>query len=561
MKRYFIEQTDEQSAPRWEWIHWHNVERNVRRLQERIYRATERQEWQKVRSLQKLLVRATSNKLLAIRRVTQENQGRHTPGVDGVVYATPEARMALSREELILKGYRPHPVRRVYIPKANGKQRPLGIPTIRDRVMQAIVKAALEPEWEARFEANSYGFRPGRSCMDAIQQIHITLSQENSSPWILDADISGCFDNIAHEPLLSKIPVFATVVRRWLKAGTVQLGQYMDSKAGTPQGGIISPLLANIALDGMERLFGCETPEGKPISPSKRKGSNRGISLCRYADDFVVIAPTREVLETYVIPKLTRFLAERGLALNEAKTHVVHREQGFNFLGFQIRRFRGTLLTQPQREKIQRHLQGIKGWLDTHKQSPVEHVVRTLNPVIRGWANYYRHSAAKATFSYVAHRHWQMLWQWAKRRHPNKPSKWVRRHYFKTVGTRNWVFGTKGVTLFDPASTPITRYVKVSGRNSPYDPTLREYWVQRTRRAIGRETHSRLRLQVLRAQEYQCGQCGVLFQPGEGIDLHHVIPRGKGGSNRADNLTALHPYCHHQYHQRRSTWVLKARAV
>jgi RNA-directed DNA polymerase len=190
----FIEQTGEQTEPRWEHISWGNVAKNVRRIQERIYRATVRQEWKKVRSLQKLLARATSNQLLAIRQVTQENQGQHTPGVDGRVYDTPEARTALSHENLSLQGYRPRPVRRVYIPKANGKRRPLGIPTVKDRVIQAIVKAALEPEWEAKFEANSYGFRPGRRCMDAITQIHTILNQDGSSPWILDADISGCFD-------------------------------------------------------------------------------------------------------------------------------------------------------------------------------------------------------------------------------------------------------------------------------------------------------------------------------------------------------------------------------
>ena len=318
--RIFIEQTDERRLPRWEDVNWRQVTTNVRRLQERIYRATEHREWKKVRSLQKLLVRATSNKLLAIRQVTQENQGQHTPGVDGQVYDTPEARTALSQEKLSLQNYRPQPVRRVYIPKADGKKmRPLGIPTVKDRVMQAIVKAALEPEWEARFEANSYGFRPGRGCMDAITQIHTTLNQDGSSDWILDADISGCFDNIAHAPLLAKTPVFDTPIRRWLKAGTVELGHYTETDTGTPPGGVISPWLANIALDGMERLFGCETPDGQPIRPSLRKGQNKGISLCRYADDFVVTAPTREVLEDYVLPRLNQFLAERGLTLSEAK--------------------------------------------------------------------------------------------------------------------------------------------------------------------------------------------------------------------------------------------------
>ncbi len=281
----FIEQTDEQQPARWEQIYWGVVEANVRRLQERIYRATERREWKKVRSLQKLRARAMSNKLLAIRRVTQDNQGKHTPGVAGRVYDTPEARLALSQERFTLKDYHPKPVRRVFIPKGDGRQRPLGIPTVKDRVRQAIVKAALEPEWEARFEPNSYGFRPGRSCQDAIEQIHTTLNQERSSAWILDADISGCFDHIAHEPLLARIPVFDVTIRRWLKAGVVELGHYTETVEGTPQGGVISPLLANIALDGMERLFGSETAGGQHIPPAKRKGPNKGISVCRYADD------------------------------------------------------------------------------------------------------------------------------------------------------------------------------------------------------------------------------------------------------------------------------------
>jgi RNA-directed DNA polymerase len=318
------ERTEAQTEPTWADINWSTVERNVRRLQERIYRATERQEWKKVKHLQKLLVRALSNKLLAIRRVTQENRGKRTAGVDGVICDTPEARMQLLRDGLTLNEYRPKPVRRVYIPKSDGKRRPLGIPTVKDRVMQAIVKAALEPEWEARFEANSYGFRPGRSTMDAITAITTTLSQQGSSRWLLDADIKGCFDAIDHTALLARVPVFATVIRRWLKAGVVELGHYADTEAGTPQGGVISPLLANIALDGMERLFGSETPEGSPLPPARRKHPNTGISLIRYADDFVVTAPTREVLEAYVQPRITAFLAERGLTLSEAKTRVVH---------------------------------------------------------------------------------------------------------------------------------------------------------------------------------------------------------------------------------------------
>jgi RNA-directed DNA polymerase len=234
----FIERTKGHSQPTWADISWHAVETNVRRLQERIYRATTNKAWRTVKHLQKLLVRATSTKLLAIRRITQENQGKHTAGIDGVVYDTPEARWTLFQEGLSLKAYTPRPVRRVYIPKDNGTQRPLGIPTGKDRVMQAIVKAALEPEWEARFEANSYGFRPGRCTMDAIEAIHTTLNQKHSSPWVLDADISGCFDNIDHGPLLAKLPVFTATLRRWLQAGVVELGFFSPTDTGTPQGGV-----------------------------------------------------------------------------------------------------------------------------------------------------------------------------------------------------------------------------------------------------------------------------------------------------------------------------------
>ena len=283
--RPFTERTEGHAPPTWADIRWHTVETHVRRLQERIYRATTHQAWRTVKNLQKLLVRATSTKLLAIRRITQENQGKHTAGIDGVVYDTPEARWHLFQEGLSLTGYRPRPVKRVCIPKQNGTQRPLGIPTGKDRVMQAIVKAALEPEWEARFEANSYGFRPGRCTMDAIEALHTTLSQPGSSPWILDADIRGCFDNLAHEPLLAKLPVFTATLRRCLKAGVVELGFFAPTATGTPQGGVASPLLANVALAGMERLFDAEWSDGRPKSPAFCKGLNKGVTVIRYADD------------------------------------------------------------------------------------------------------------------------------------------------------------------------------------------------------------------------------------------------------------------------------------
>jgi RNA-directed DNA polymerase len=548
--RPFTERTEDHSYTTWADINWHAVEGNVRRLQERIYRATTNKAWKRVKNLQKLLVRATSNKLLAIRRVTQENQGKHTAGIDGVVYDTPEARWRLFQEGLSLKGYKPRPVRRVYIPKDNGKQRPLGIPTGKDRVMQAIVKAALEPEWETRFEANSYGFRPGRCTMDAIEALHTTLNQKTSSPWILDADISGCFDNIDHGPLLAKLPVFTATLRQWLKAGVIEVGFFSPTDTGTPQGGVLSPLLANVALDGMERQFDAEYADGRPKAPATRKGSNRGIAVLRYADDFVITAPTREVLETYARPRVEQFLEERGLALSEAKTRIVHIKEGLNFLGFHIRKFgkQGKLLTVPQKDKVLKHVRALRSYLDAHKQTPAGRVIKELNPVIRGWANYYRHCAAKHVFQKVRHAQWQMLWRWAKRRHPTKGSKWVKARYFRNDSY--WTFYEGKAELVKPDVTPITRFTKVTGKNSPYDPTLRQYWVERKKQQVRRETYEKQRLILHQSQGYRCALCRIPFIAGETIETDHIIPTSHGGADDLSNKRLVHPWCHRQRHHK-----------
>lgn len=548
--KVFIEQTDKRFIPGWASIIWCAVEKNVRRLQERIYRATERQSWRQVRNLQKLLARSISNKLLAIRLVTQLNQGRKTPGIDGVVYDTPEKRWGFSQEKLHLKTYRPTAVKRVYIPKGKDKRRPLGIPTMKDRVMQAIIKAALEPEWEAKFEANSYGFRPGRRTMDAVEQLHSTLNKRGSSEWILDADLKGCFDNIAHEPLLARMGVFTAVIRRWLKVGVVELGHTTATERGTPQGGIISPLLANIALDGMERLFGGETQQGHPVRPSRKRGWKKGISLIRYADDFVVTAPSKKLIEQEVLPRLKHFLSQRGLSFNETKTRIVHRWEGFNFLGFTLRRYGQKLLVKPQKEKVQAHLCRLKDILRCNRQATIEQIVQKLNPVIWGWVNYYRHVAAKETFAYIEYHLWHWMWRWAKRRHPNKNAKWIKRRYYKQIGRRQMVFGNQDVTLRNPMSMSIIRYAKVVGRHSPYNPALRDYWAKRHQRQVDLQTNSRLKQVILQQQDYQCRQCGLPFLPEDILHFHHIVPRTNGGADAPHNRMALHSYCHHQFHQR-----------
>jgi RNA-directed DNA polymerase len=542
------EQTGEREQTAWSEIEWAAAEAVVRRLQDRIYRAAAAGRGRQVKNLQKLLVRSRSAKRLAVRRMTQQNAGRTTPGVDGVVCRTPESRMRLANG-LSLRDQRPQPVRRVHIPKSDGRTRPLGIPTIRERALQMLVKMALEPEWETRFETNSYGFRPGRCTMDAIVALHLTLAQSGASAWLLDADISGCFDNIGHQPLLARLPVFTTAIRRWLKAGTVELGTWKPTTTGVPQGGPLSPLLANAALDGMERLFGAEDKQGRYVPPSRRRDSNRGINLVRYADDLVVTAPTREILETYVVPKLNAFLAAQGLQLSEAKTRIVHIDEGFNFLGFTVRRYRGVVLTRPQKEKVVRHLRTIHDYLRQHRQATPSQIIGDLDPVIRGWANYYRHGASKHVFHTADHHIQAKLWRWAKRRHPTKPAAWIRSRYFDSRW--NFVDGQRRLTRHD--EVPITRHSKVQGKRSPLNPDDREYWELRRLRRLAEILKAPKRLVLLKRQDCKCAMCGVGFDPDEDIPLideHHIMPRCHGGTDQLNNLQLVHRWCHHAHHTR-----------
>ncbi|WP_371803591.1 group II intron reverse transcriptase/maturase [Candidatus Lokiarchaeum ossiferum] len=379
---------------KWDEINWKFHYKHVRRIQDRIFRKSQNKEWKKVKNLQKLLVKSHSTRLIAIRTETQKNQGRKTSGIDGLIYLTHSSREQLYQEisQINSFNHRCDPVKRIYIPKTNGKTRPLEIPTIRDRVMQTIVKMTLEPEWEAKFEPNSYGFRPGRRTQDAIKQIWDVIRErkgKQTSAWVLDADLTGGFDNINHDSILTKIPVFKKTIKRWLKAGMIELGQYKHTKSGTPQGGIISLLLANIALDGLERDIGMESQYGNYLTPSQRRGNNKGISVIRYADDFIISAPSKEILVQYLLPKLTVLLRNRGLSLNQAKTHIVHLEQGFNFLEFHIRQFSGEqqsiCLYKPSKEAIQKVLTKIKDFLSHNKQAKQEDVIKYLNPIIWGW--------------------------------------------------------------------------------------------------------------------------------------------------------------------------------
>lgn len=385
--------------------------------------------------------------------------------------------------------------------------------------------------------------------MDAIVALHATLAPAGASAWMLDADISGCFDNIGHTPLLARLPVFATPIRRWLKAGVVELGAWSSTEAGAPQGGPLSPLLANVALDGMERLFGAEDARGRYVRPSLRRGLNRGVSLIRYADDLVVTAPTQDILLTHVVPALTKFLGERGLRLSEAKTRIVHVEDGIDFLGFTVRRFRGTVLTRPQKAKVVRHLRAIGDYLRQHRQAGPSQVIAELAPLIRGWAAYYRHGASKHTFHTADHHVVAKLWRWAKRRHPTKPARWVRSRYFDHGW--NLVDGKARLARHDEVA--VLRHAKVQGKRSPLNPDDQAYWEARRRRRLDEAMRSQKRTALLRQQDYRCAMCGVWFDPDEDmtfVEVHHDTPRHRGGTDKVGNLKLVHRWCHKAHHAR-----------
>jgi RNA-directed DNA polymerase len=466
--------------------------------------------------------------------------GRKTPGIDGEVILTDEARWRVACEIRQWRVWQAKPVKRVYIPKAKGGKRPLGIPTIRDRILQCVVKNAYEPRFEAEFEANSYGFRPGRSTWDAEVAIHMALSNNASGGhhYILDADIRGAFDHINHQFIMNRIGTMPArhMIEQWLKAGYVEYGQLHATTEGTPQGGVISPLLANIALDGMEAILG------------------KGYRYVRYADDFVVMAKTKEALEQ-VIPKIAEFLAQRGLEMNPEKTRLVHKTEGFDFLGFHIQDRKGKLLITPKKDNVIGLLRKVRTWLKRNLHAAPEGVIRTLNPILQGWANYYSVCVAKRTFSKIDYGLWEALRWWTKRRHPRKPWRWRRRRYFTRKGNDHWRFfaetrarrGTsKQEYLVNVAETPCDiRHVKVKGTASPHDPTLRQYWADRMARTMGRRLIRRSREWAMaKAQQWRCWSCGEWLGNGERLELHHVIPLRAGGTDAPDNLRWVHQSCH-----------------
>ena len=547
----------------WNTINWAKVQRKVFKLQKRIYQTSLSGQNAKARKLQKLLVKSYYAKLLAVRRVTQDNQGKRTAGVDGIKSITPKQRIELAQN--LNKYQKAKPLRRKWIPKPNGEERPLGIPTINDRVRQALVKSALEPQWEARFEGESYGFRPGRSAHDSMSRIFQSIHK--GEYYILDADISKCFDQINHEYLLSKTDCPSTIkaqIRQWLKAGVMDNGIFNATEAGTPQGGVISPLLANIALDGMSSLV-------RNLFPKKTSNNKNFATLIRYADDFVVISPQLEVIQQCQVA-IEEWLKPIGLELKPAKTQICHtlREieikgekvtPGFDFLGWNFRQYpvgkhhsgrtgqsnngKPVLigfktLIKPSKKAIKAHADKVKEVIKTHKTAPQYALIKRLNPIIRGWCNYHSKVVSKETFSSLDYITWQRLRAWTVSK-CGKANYGKLKKYFRNNGNKAWSFETKdGYKLLTHAETPITRHVTIRPEASPYDGNW-TYWS--TRKGTSFDVPKRVAT-LLKKQKGKCNLCGQYFAPEDIAEIDHIIPTSKGGKDEYKNLQLLHRHCH-----------------
>ena len=544
----------------WNSVNWKRSMKIVRQLRQRIYRASRIGNTRELRKLQTRMLRSRANLEISVRQVTQINKGKGTAGVDDFLVKTAAERTKLMEEMETYQPWKAQPVKRVMIPKAQGKKRPLGIPTITDRCMQAMVKNALEPEWEAKFEPYSYGFRPGRSCHDAIERIFNVATSRGNRHWVVDADIKGAFDHIQHETILKSIEGFPAqqLIKAWLKAGYMSGEQWTATELGTPQGGVISPLLANIALHGMESAIGVTYRFRKHRTAQPYHTATSDNVVIRYADDFLIFSRTEKDAEHCKLV-ITEWLRERGLELSEEKTTIKNLKDGIDFLGFNIRLYPVTtnktghkLLMKPSDDGVKRLKQRLKTEWQQLMGHNVERVVGRMNPIIRGWCEYYRTVVSKETFNKLDHWMFKRAMRWCERTHPTKSRNWITDNYFgdfRKGKTYKWVFGNSqtGRHLLRMTWLPIRRHILVKHDASPDNPELRSYWKEREKTKAKLMPTARERTLAMR-QDGLCPTCQTSLFNGETLHVHHVIPENDGGTDDLSNLKLLHIYCHHQEH-------------
>ena len=553
--------TAEQSAgapshvPDWHAIDWRAADRNVHRLQARIAQATIAGKRGKVKALQRLLTHSYSAKAVAVRRVT-ENHGKHTAGVDGVTWDTPQSKAEAVRELGRRRGYHPQPLRRVYIPKKSNpqKKRPLGIPCMFDRAQQALYQLALDPVAETTSDPNSYGFRRERGTADAIGQCFCCLAKTCSPKWILEGDIRACFDEISHEWMTEHVWMDTAMLRKWLTAGYIEQGTFHPTDHGTPQGGVISPVLANLTLNGLERVL-------REHYPSRtRKGHRAQVNLIRYADDFIITGSSKELLEHEIQPLVAGFLQERGLSLSAEKTVVTHIEDGFDFLGQTVRKYHGKLIITPSKKNYATFIGNIRDTVRHAKAMTPAQLIGQLNPIIRGRANYHRHVCSKRSFEKADRDTFDCVWRWARRKHPHKSSHWVAQKYFLPPKGRRWTLNatveeqdgtTRTLLLFRASSVPIQRHVKIKGAANPYDPDWEPYFEARACAQAKSNLGWRYdEYRLWQQQGRKCPLCGQDLTEERGWDRHHKVWQVYGGTDDLTNLELLHPNCHRQLHSR-----------
>lgn len=464
----------------WQSIKWTHVDAQVNRLQMRIAKAVREKRWRKATSLQWLLTHSYHAKLLAIKRVTS-SKGAKTPGIDGCCWLSPNQKMN-AVTQLKRRGYQSEPLKRVLIPKKNGKMRPLGIPCMKDRAMQALHMLALLPIAETLADHHSYGFRPKRSTADAIDRCFMLLSRrKHSAQWILEGDIEGCFDHISHDWLLHHVPMDKQPLKSWLQSGYLEKQLFYPTQAGTPQGGVISPTLANMALDGLEQAV-------KESLPYRSKKQPLKVHVIRYADDFVITGESKSLLQDVVKPAVERFLATRGLRLSQEKTRITSIHDGFDFLGFNVRKYRNTLLIKPSKTSIKSLLDSAREIFKIHRSDKTEVVIHKLNNKLRGWAYYFRFVVAGKAFKLIDHCMFEASWRYARFRHWGKSCRWVKKKYYRVSKRSDWTFFApirnktgkmEPLDLFKASYLPIKRHPRLKISATPFNPDFRAHFAER----------------------------------------------------------------------------------